>query len=463
LNQVLAAAEPEPDAFGRRWREALAQPGREALVRLADGTDEARLSPAILVQLAEDLWARGAKEAAVRLLRRGQQRYPADFWLNLELGLKLRLRSTHHALKGSDEQAMGRWLRNAEEAVRYLTAAAALRPSSPGVLVLLGVTLGEVGDADGAIRTLRRALLLDPRQALAAHNLGWVLQKREDWKGAIQAYRLAATLDPNLPNRLGTLAADLKARGHLGEAIGVYRQAVEVRPRNEATRLHLIQALKEHGQFREARDESRKALDLPHQRNVAAVFRWQQKECEKLMALDARLGAIRKGEAQPQDAWEMHDLAGVFEVTRRYAAGACFFADTFAAQPQLTADLRFPAACFAARAGCGDGADAARLDEKERAGLRHQALTWLRDELSAWDELLRWADMAWQTRSGDLGREMARDAMSRWLSSKELRCVREPPPFDQLFAPRPMPAAERKVWAKLWADVKALNKRALEK
>jgi hypothetical protein len=39
-------------------------------------------------------------------------------------------------------------------------------------------------------------------------------------------------------------------------------------------------------------------------------------------------------------------------------------------------------------AGCGQGRDAADLDEESRAGFRHQALGWLRAELEAQRRLL---------------------------------------------------------------------------
>jgi hypothetical protein len=209
----------------------------------------------------------------------------------------------------------------------------------------------------------------------------------------------------------------------------------------------------------------------------------------------------------------MQDLARVFEVTRRYAAGARFFADAFAAQPKLLADghtlryqaarfarakawedgpLRYIAARFAARAGCGQGADAATLDEKERARLRHQALAWLRDELSWWTEEFRqpdriippssWAEAfrenpaVWAMGDSVLWAGRTREAMRAWLSDHDLRCVRNPwlsDPEDRdesskrgrglLRGIGDLPTEERQAWMKLWADVETLKKKALAK
>src|SRR5262249_57056862 len=77
----------------------------------------------------------------------------------------------------------------------------------------------------------------------------------------------------------------------------------------------------------------------------------------------------------------------VFVHQGRYAAAARWYAEAFAADPRLLAGPAghhlYDAACATARAGCGQGRDAADLDEKTRAGLRRQALDWSRAELEA--------------------------------------------------------------------------------
>src|SRR6516162_8684796 len=63
---------------------------------------------------------------------------------------------------------------------------------------------------------------------------------------------------------------------------------------------------------------------------------------------------------------------------KRYAAAVRFFRDAFAEKPKLADDLnaghRYNAACAAALAGCGQGQDSDKLDPKERALVRAQAL-----------------------------------------------------------------------------------------
>jgi hypothetical protein len=82
-------------------------------------------------------------------------------------------------------------------------------------------------------------------------------------------------------------------------------------------------------------------------------------------------------------------------------------ADAFAADPRLADDLqaahRSNAACSAALAAAGQGEDAARLDDKEKARLRKQALDWLK------------ADLVLRTRQLESGKPAARAAVQQTL------------------------------------------------
>jgi hypothetical protein len=118
--------------------------------------------------------------------------------------------------------------------------------------------------------------------------------------------------------------------------------------------------LREQGKFTEARTNFQRCLDLlapnsPLRPRTAD----QLQHCERLLALEPRLGPVIKGEQQPADDAERLGLAEVCESQRRYAA-----------------------ALDAARAGCSQGVDAKDLDDQARAGWRKQALAWLRADLS---------------------------------------------------------------------------------
>src|SRR5262249_35726295 len=126
-----------------------------------------------------------------------------------------------------------------------------------------------------------------------------------------------------------------------------------------------------------------------------------------------------------------------------YAAAARWFAEAFAAEPQLSADLdaghRYYAARAAVRAGCGQGRDAAGLDDKSRASFRRQALDWLQAELEARRRLLE-TDPA-------KNRWIIACDLQRWFNDPGFAGVREPNELARL------PEAERQAWRKLWADI----------
>src|SRR5207247_2016203 len=114
-----------------------------------------------LARLGEALREAGASEAAVALLRRAQQWHPGDFWLNHELAFTLMYSQPPRP----------------REAVRFYTAALALRPRSPGTHLNLGVALSDMGDYAGAIAAFREALRLKPDYAAAHNNLGVALSR----------------------------------------------------------------------------------------------------------------------------------------------------------------------------------------------------------------------------------------------------------------------------------------------
>src|SRR5262249_6383302 len=116
------------------------------------------------------------------------------------------------------------------------------------------------------------------------------------------------------------------------------------------------------------------------------------RECERLVELDERLPGFLAGKTTPVSPAEGIEVARVCSPKRLHRAAAHFYEEAFAAEPKLADNLgaahRYNAACAAALAGCGQGKDAGKLDDKERARLRRQALDWLRTDLEAWGRLL---------------------------------------------------------------------------
>jgi hypothetical protein len=92
---------------------------------------------------------------------------------------------------------------------------------------------------------------------------------------------------------------------------------------------------------------------------------------ENLADVDARRPGVLTGQEQPQDARERLALVQLCLMRGQFVATARWYAEALAAQPKLADEVdtgyRFYAAIAAALAGCGQGKDTDKLDDKERA------------------------------------------------------------------------------------------------
>jgi serine/threonine-protein kinase len=154
------------------------------------------------------------------------------------------------------------------------------------------------------------------------------------------------------------------------------------------------------------------------------------------------------GKYEPQDNDERMALLGICQFKDLRYKSAHLYAGIFAADPHLAGDLwtghRYTAARAAAVAGCGGGADGAKLSDKDRAGWRQQALKWLRQDLDASAQLLK-------TASPQV-RDVAQKVLAGWRAEIDLAGVREQKALDKL-AP-----TERQEWLTFWEDHDALVK-----
>jgi hypothetical protein len=195
---------------------------------------------------------------------------------------------------------------------------------------------------------------------------------------------------------------------------------------------------------------------------------WRRDEARRALAAEVIAGRVSLGEAAgyfrgldesdpdfvahvqlpPRDEsfYSEQVLDHVWEILAKrelFAAAARQYSEAFAADRDLLASPparhRYHAACAAARAGCGQGRDAADLDEMSRAGFRRQALDWLRAELEARLRLLE--------RGPQVARNTVTHDLEQWLEAPDLAGVRGPDALGRL------PAAERQAWQQLWADV----------
>jgi tetratricopeptide (TPR) repeat protein len=303
LRAVLEAAEPDDD-WSRKAREACAEKDdarrRAALEKLAASADFAKVPARALTQLAGAL----APAPRVELLRRAQAQNPADFWVNHNLGIALHTATPpEHA-----------------EAVRFLTAAVALRPDSAGACLNLGNTLQDKGQVDEAIACFKKAIALDPKYAEVHCNLGRALTSQGRFAESLAAYQ----------------------RGHeLGTKQSGWRHP-SAEWVSQAERMAALEA------------------KLP----AFLKGEFQPKDATE------RLGLVGVCHAK-----KFHHAA-----TRLYVDA---FAADRKLTDDLEAGHRYNAAFHAALAADGQGEDAAKLDDAAKAKLRGQALDWLKAERTA--------------------------------------------------------------------------------
>jgi tetratricopeptide (TPR) repeat protein len=398
----------------------------EAVGRLDEAIEEYRKalgldadSSTAHIYLGFALYHKGEFDEAIDQLQQGLRLDPNDAAAQNNLGMAL--------------FSKGRL----DEAITHLQQAVQLDPKHPQGHNNLGYALYKKGRMAEALDHLQQAVQLDPKHAQAHNNLGLVLVARERMDEAIEHYRLAVQLDPEYAKAYNNLATALMTRGRADEAIEYLQQAVQLDPTLAQAHCNLGLALQKEGRYAEAvaslklgHELGSKEPDWPH-----PSAKWLQ-EAEVLAALEARLPAVLQGKDKPASAFELLKFIGHSMGTKRYAAAAQLFSRLLV-NPKWAGDLkaghRFFAACCAARAGTGQGADAAELDDSERARWRLQALDWLRADLAAWGKAT--------------DRALLQQRLKFWQQYPALAAVRDEEALARL------PRTERAHWRQLWSDV----------
>jgi serine/threonine-protein kinase len=368
-----------------------------------------------------------------------------------------------------------------DEAVAGCRRAIELKPDYPEAHFNLGLALAGQGRLDEAAAAYRRATELRSAYAEAHCNLGVALDRQGRHDEAVAAYRRATELKPDLVRAHLNLGIALQRKGRLGEAFTAYRRVLDLKPDDADAHYDLGNALREQGQLDEAVASYRRALVLKPDYaeahcNLGCTLRQQGKFAQALTALErghelgsrrpdwpypsarwveehrrlgelaGRLPAVLRGEAQPADTVEWSAYALLCYDQRHYVAAARLLAGALTAGPKLADDLkaglRYDAACAAARAGCGRGADADPIDDAERVRWRQQALEWLRADLVAYGKLLE----------GDQPqvRRFVLHRLRGWQDHSDLAGLRDPAAVTKL------PADEQDACQQLWAEVQAL-------
>ena len=316
----------------------------------------------------------------------------------------------------------------------------------------LGDALQDKGLLDDAIAEYRAAIATkkDFPKAYKAHlSLGIALIAKGQRDEAIKAFRASLRINPECAEaHYGLGNAFFPKR--LDDAIVEFREAIHINKDYAEAHCNLGHALKLKGEFRQALEELRRGHDLGSKnRDWPYPSAEWVRQCERLVDLDRRLPGFLDRTTTPANPAERIELAGLCSLKRLHRAVARFYDEAFAADPKLVSQNRYNAACAAALAGCGQGKDTDKVDDKERCCLRCRALDWLRADLEASRLLL-------EKDENRTGRTVAGN-MRHWLDDPDFAGVRGPEALAKL------PEAERQPWEKLWKEVADLLKRAQDK
>jgi serine/threonine-protein kinase len=385
---LLDAADPDP------WRARLRAPSTtldelRALAREADVASTPNQGFRVLVaRLAEG----GDLPGAFDVARRVQEANPGELWANLAAGSLAGALTPPRPVDG----------------LRYMAAAAALRPEAPEIRHVIAILLKHKGDVEASLAMMREAVRLRPENAALHADLGTLLAQAGQLDAGIAELQEAVRLAPESPDHPWNLGHAFWGAGRYAEAARAMRRAHELG-----------------------------MTDRP----AEALAR----EFERLARLAPRLDAVLAGADVPADARETIDFAGIAAGRGLAAGAATLFRRGLEADPSLAKTplwpYRYNAACAAALAGTGRGKDAASLDEAARAAWRRQSLEWLR------------ADLAARRERADSDPRAFFEALG-WRTDPDLAGVRDEASLAKL------PAEEGDSFRAFWRDVDAIAEAA---
>jgi tetratricopeptide (TPR) repeat protein len=224
LVAVARGIDPEPmrDRLRSTWGQPISDI-EDDLRRLAESINVQMQHPATLVILARSLQRGKLTDHALRILCDAQHGCPGDFWLNFECGDAL--------LKK----------KNYEGAIRFYTAAVAIRPNSPAALNNLGFALDcqKKPVREEAMRCFRKAIELQPKFARPYENLSRALARQDKFDDAVALLLKAMELYSDHAGSLDTSAWTLNqiawmlathpdpARRDRNRAVTLAKEAVE--------------------------------------------------------------------------------------------------------------------------------------------------------------------------------------------------------------------------------------------
>jgi len=292
LLAVARGADPDPlrtrvrDAFEKGAADELQALLNLALARMGE------MPPPTLAALGEALGNAGNYDGAVQLLLQAQVYHSGDYGINFGLA---------HAFSKLKTP-------NLDEAIRFYTAAIAVRPDTLPALGNLGLALQQKKRLDEAITIDRRAILISD-SAKVHYNLGIALMEKNLLDEAIAAYRKAIDIDPKYAPAYCNLGYALLRKNQLDEAIAACRKAIDIDPKDAPAYINLGAALMDKNQLDEAIAAFRKAIDIDPK--IASTYLNLGNSLMRKKQLDEAIAAYRKAiDIDPKLAEAYSNLGG---------------------------------------------------------------------------------------------------------------------------------------------------------
>jgi tetratricopeptide (TPR) repeat protein len=210
------AGQADPDEWRSRFRAALLRQDRPALEKMAVEVPVRDVPPATIYLLVHVLADLGAVDQAMSVLREAQRHHAEDFWLNSVLGWLTRIAHP----------------RSYDEALRYFTAALALRPRNVPTRLVVAELLERKGALDEAIGEYSMTLELD-----SANTRAWVGRARTyrnagRYQNGFADFAKAIELDPKSDAPWNSRAYTYYLLGQYDKALADWNKALELNPRS---------------------------------------------------------------------------------------------------------------------------------------------------------------------------------------------------------------------------------------
>jgi serine/threonine-protein kinase len=257
----------DPDKWRNELRAALGSKDRAAILRLADTAKVAQLPAPSVELLALALGEAGAAGRAEAVLREALHHQPGDVWLNYALAQRLlhdkpqrwdeaiRFFTAARALRPEVGVGLGQAFlvkEKLEDAAAVFAHLSRLRPANVHHHYYLGLALARQGKHRQASAAFQKAVQLVPNHTMVHFDLGRSLASQGKHRQASEAFRTVLRLNPRLYVAHDALGTSLAKQGRFDEAVAAFQKAVQLGPNYATAHYNLGKAFADLGKDTEA-------------------------------------------------------------------------------------------------------------------------------------------------------------------------------------------------------------------